>query len=189
MLSEFEHTWTRSISVAAGYSLELCLVKVWSSADPLPVTIEVEFFGFKSPSPIRLVSAIFEPNLQSNVNYTNNVTITNSMLTPVEISPSFTFDILVVPHRPVDSRLEPLGPLDLTSDGQQYLRLLLSYKINSKHVDTRRQLAVSKTTEASFEVAGVTDFLYENPYDCVLIQVFKKSKQYVHGCSSFHKRV
>lgn len=48
---------------------------------------------------------------------------------------------------------------------------------------------MTKTSEYQFELNGLSEYLYESPYDDIFIQVFSNSKEFLGGTSSFRERV
>ncbi|KAK6033901.1 hypothetical protein COOONC_28595 [Cooperia oncophora] len=88
-----------------------------------------------------------------------------------------TLRTLHVPFKPTSAKVEPLGPRDLLTRGKQIHRLLLTYKIH-----------ISKSCEIRLDLPSVTSYLYESPYDCILVQLFSSTKEYIGASSSYPER-
>ncbi|MFH4981037.1 hypothetical protein AB6A40_007746 [Gnathostoma spinigerum] len=70
-----------------------------------------------------------------------------------------------------------MGPRDLFVDGIQVFRLLLVYCIS-----------LQKAGETNFELPGLTNYLYDNPFDDVHLMIFTTTKQFIGSSSVFPKR-
>lgn len=147
-------------------TIEVCLAKMWSNFGVTELDVELKFHGFSMQPP-----TFFSTNLFTRFDFVNT-------MRHAKLNPSVTFDKFHQPVKPSDSKIQPLSDRDLFFDGKQIFRLLLTYNLN-----------VQKTNEFSFALHGLTDFLYENPVDDVLIQIFTESKKYVRATGPYPDRV
>uniref|UniRef100_A0A915EHM6 Tripeptidyl peptidase II Ig-like domain-containing protein n=1 Tax=Ditylenchus dipsaci TaxID=166011 RepID=A0A915EHM6_9BILA len=152
--------------VRGGRTLEVCLSKLWANAGECQVDFDLSFHAVR---PLK--------NLEFFSTYSlHRVDIVNS-LRYEEFLPTIKMNHLCQPTKPTDAKIEALGPRDLFDNGQQMFRLLLTYSFN-----------VPKSSSFQFALPGITEFLYENPIDCVLIQVFSSTKQYIDSTGAFPER-
>uniref|UniRef100_A0AC34GVD0 Tripeptidyl-peptidase 2 n=1 Tax=Panagrolaimus sp. ES5 TaxID=591445 RepID=A0AC34GVD0_9BILA len=152
-------------SVYPGRTLEICLAKGWKNFGSAVIETNLKFYGFT-----------VNPLLLSSANFANRIDFVNSLRFS-KLKPALNFDGLHQPIVPNDSKIEPLGERDVFYGGKQIFRLLSTFSLN-----------VPKSTEYTFALHGVTDYLYESPIDCVLFQIFSESKKHVHTCGSFPDR-
>ncbi|GMT33259.1 hypothetical protein PFISCL1PPCAC_24556, partial [Pristionchus fissidentatus] len=158
----------KSFPVVGGKTLEMCLCRAWTrEKKEVLASVEIEFFGVASSSPIAL----------SNANLVNGFQLTAWDKSPVEIQPTLSLKQFVQVIRPTEVKLQALSNRDVFLDGTTIHRLLLSYKLN-----------VAKQGDFQLELGGLTDFLDEVPVDCMLIQVFSTTKEFMGASGSYPGR-
>uniref|UniRef100_A0A914UV78 Tripeptidyl peptidase II Ig-like domain-containing protein n=1 Tax=Plectus sambesii TaxID=2011161 RepID=A0A914UV78_9BILA len=108
---------TQAMAVVGGRTLELCITKWWSSLGDSSGTYTLAFRG-NVPIPTAITILSCDATAQFGI---------GNGLAFEEVHPAITFRHVCHPTRPVDSRVEPLGPRDLFHDGRQIYRLLLTY--------------------------------------------------------------
>ncbi|EYB87393.1 hypothetical protein Y032_0263g583 [Ancylostoma ceylanicum] len=168
ILGPDSHEWTKSFPVVGDRTLEVCLVRGWTRSDVEgSVRIFTRFYGVQRYPLVNLVhGSPYTP-----------IRIRAAPFRPVEIKPTISLNTLYVAVKPSTAKIEPLGPRDLMPNGKQIHRLMLVYKFN-----------MLKSCEVRLELPGVTTYLYESPYDCVLMQLFSSSKEFIGASSSYPER-
>uniref|UniRef100_A0A914CYN1 Tripeptidyl-peptidase 2 n=1 Tax=Acrobeloides nanus TaxID=290746 RepID=A0A914CYN1_9BILA len=156
-----------SVKVHGGRTLELCLSKLWQSLGEADVKFDLDFHGIK---PIEEKIEMFSTEACHRFDIQNSLRFE-------EITPSISFKHACQPVRPSESKIQPLAARDLFDNGIQTFRLLLTYSFN-----------VHKGGEYHFALPGLTEFLYECPLDCILVQIFTAGKHYIGASSSFPDR-
>ncbi|GMT04266.1 hypothetical protein PENTCL1PPCAC_26440, partial [Pristionchus entomophagus] len=159
----------RAFSVEGGKTLEICLCRAWTrEKKEVAASIEIDFMGVASSS---------SPVALSNANLVNGFQFKTWDKGPVELQPTLSLKQYVQVVKPTDVKLQALTDRDVFHDGTTIHRLLLNYKLN-----------VAKTGDFQMELGGLTDYLYEAPLDCMLIQVFSATKEFVGASSSYPGR-
>ncbi|GMR32320.1 hypothetical protein PMAYCL1PPCAC_02515, partial [Pristionchus mayeri] len=157
----------RAFSVVGGKTLEICLCRTWTrEKNEVAARVEIEFVGISSPS-ITL----------SNANLVNGFQLKAWDKAPVEIQPTLSLKQFVQVVKPLEVKLHALSDRDVFHDGTTVHRLLLNYKLN-----------VAKAGDFQMELGGLTEYLYEAPLDCMLVQVFSATKGFVGASSSYPGR-
>nr|CDJ92294.1 Peptidase S8 S53 domain containing protein [Haemonchus contortus] len=162
------YEWRHFVSVVENRTLEICLVRSWTRGpEGITVRLFTRFHGVKRDPNINLVhGSPYTP-----------IRIEAAPFRPVNIRPTIGFTTLHVPFKPMSVKVEPLGPRDLLVRGKQIHRILLTYKLH-----------VSKCCEIRLDLPSVTSYLYESPYDSVLVQLFSSTKEFIGASSSYPER-
>ncbi|KAK6759539.1 hypothetical protein RB195_021242 [Necator americanus] len=168
ILGPDSHEWTKTFPVIGDRTLEVCLVRSWTRSDiEGSVRVFTRFYGVQRSPTINLIhGSPYTP-----------IRIRAAPFRPIEIKPTITLNTLHVPVKPTSAKIEPLGPRDIIPNGKQIHRLLLVYKFNTL-----------KSGEIRLDLPGVTSYLYESPYDCILMQLFSSSKEFIGASSSYPER-
>ncbi|KAF8385565.1 tpp-2, partial [Pristionchus pacificus] len=158
----------RAFNVVGGKTLEICLVRTWArEKKEVAARVEIEFVGISSSPSIAL----------SNANLVNGFQLKAWEKGPVEIQPTLSLKQFVQVVKPFEVKLQALTDRDVFHDGTTIHRLLLNYKLN-----------VAKGGDFQMELGGLTDYLYEAPLDCMLVQIFSATKEFVGASSSYPGR-
>ncbi|VDO54799.1 unnamed protein product [Haemonchus placei] len=162
------YEWRHFVSVVENRTLEICLVRSWTRGpEAITVRLFTRFHGVKRDPNINLVhGSPYTP-----------IRIEAAPFRPVDIRPTIGFTTLHVPFKPMSVKVEPLGPRDLLIRGKQIHRILLTYKLH-----------VSKCCDIRLDLPSVTSYLYESPYDSVLVQLFSSTKEFIGASSSYPER-
>ncbi|KAK5983257.1 Subtilase-type proteinase, partial [Trichostrongylus colubriformis] len=160
--------WRHYVPVVENRTLEICLVRSWARGpEGVNVRLFARFHGVKRDANINLVhGSPYAP-----------IRIQAAQFRAIDIKPTIGFTTLHVPFKPTSAKIEPLGPRDLLTRGKQIHRLLLTYKIH-----------ISKSCEIRLDLPNVTSYLYESPFDTILVQLFSSSKEYIGASSSYPER-
>ncbi|CAD5234905.1 unnamed protein product [Bursaphelenchus xylophilus] len=151
--------------VAEGRTLDITMVLQWNNVEKKEIVdFELSYQGPKSEVPLWYTNQAAHP-----------LKVSNSLRYEV-LAPSVSLTHCRHNLRPTEAKVVPLGPRDLSHDGIQMFGLHLTYKFN-----------VSKPAEYSFWLPEITDYLYENPFECILVHIYE-GRRFVHASSSFPQR-
>uniref|UniRef100_A0A7E4V2B9 Tripeptidyl-peptidase 2 n=1 Tax=Panagrellus redivivus TaxID=6233 RepID=A0A7E4V2B9_PANRE len=147
-------------------TIEVCLAKTWANFGSSTIETELVFHGFEL-LPCHLTSS----------NITNRIDVINTLKHRQTVKPELKFVRFDVAIPPTDSKISPLTERDIFQGGRQVFRLLSTYNLN-----------VPKKAEISLSLGHLSGYLYENPFDCILFQVFTETKKFVTASGVYGNR-
>ncbi|KAK0406354.1 hypothetical protein QR680_018523 [Steinernema hermaphroditum] len=166
--------------VYGGRTLEFCLTKWWQNLGDADVEWSISFRG---------AHPVDDKTTIMSTSQLHRVEIENTLDRYEEVTPSIALKEFALPLKPVDVKLQPLGPRDLMINSTQIYQLLLTYNfsVNIKK-DKKLEMTEKKTVDCLFEVPTLSTMLYENPIDNIMVMIYTKDKKYMGSVSSFPAR-
>uniref|UniRef100_A0A914HTX2 tripeptidyl-peptidase II n=1 Tax=Globodera rostochiensis TaxID=31243 RepID=A0A914HTX2_GLORO len=156
------------VLLKGGLTTEICLTKVFKC----PGEASLDFsFAFHGSRPQTSLLTLF------SAEQAHRVMLINRLRYEV-LSPTLTFRHICRAMRPIDATIRALpGQRDRWIDDQQMLVLSLVYSF-----------AVTKPAEFIFEIPGITDYLYENTFCGILMQIFTSTKQFCGAVGAYPEK-
>ena len=138
--------------------------KWWSSLTEGNFSIRISFEGSR-PSPLS--------NTMLSSQGIHRVEIYPSS-NDEDICPKVSFNRMIVPLRPVEHKIFPLGSRDITPEGAQIFQLILTYNFT-----------LIKSAEVTVSCPLLSKYLYDSPYESQLWLIFNSNKQFMLGGDAF----
>ncbi|KAI1307595.1 Tripeptidyl-peptidase 2 [Halotydeus destructor] len=152
-------------------TVEVCLGKWWSSLGQADLEYTIELHGLR-PSQDSVIMQASET--------IHRIELVNSMNGKFEaLSPKVDLKTLVVPLRPVESKIRPLGARDTSLDGQRRTyENVLTYN-----------LTIGKSgTEVCFFCPMLSDTLYESEFNSQMWMLFDTNKRHLLTGDAYPER-
>ncbi|KAJ1963266.1 hypothetical protein GGI12_002155 [Dipsacomyces acuminosporus] len=171
-----EQTYTRSMAVIGGNTLEVCIAPFWNQLDVHDIDVTVEFNGIVPVGGGVPTYYEIQDGVSSGVVVNGNTGIARVDFTaPVrpeyDFRPAATLDYLRTALRPVSSSISPLSAERDThlASGVAIQKLVLDYKFSSQ----------ADKTAIRLRIPSVDSMIYENWADDFALQVFDANKKRV----------
>lgn len=156
------------IGIANEKTVAFSLAKWWSGLEEINLSIQISFEG-SQPSPLSNTMLLSQSMYRIDIYSSSNEEV---------ISPKVTFNNLLMPLKPTENKISPLGHRDIMPNGAQIYQLLLTY-----------QFALSKATELTIVCPFLSNYLYDSPFESQLWLIFNSNKQFMLGGDAFaHKQ-
>ncbi|KAJ2862346.1 hypothetical protein GGH94_004322 [Coemansia aciculifera] len=181
-----EQSYTNSMDVIGGATLEVCVAPFWSQLDAHEIDVSIEFNGILPAGSEHTGASADGHGTSSGIVVNGNYIVSRTdFVAPVrpeyEIKPDATLDTLRKALRPVEATISPTGSerdVHLTT-GVMIQKLALEYKLEIK----------SDNTSLRLRMPAVDTQIYENWADDFALAVFDANKRRVAAQISYTSKI